>query len=161
MDKVNTPKGDGPGRGITSKRHSDILNGVMNGDSPYKKWADEQLALISIDRWAWGEIDFSWDIDARHIMPDGVMFGGHVASVADYVTSLAAMTVLTEDNQRFRTSHLSVDYFRPVKRPAAMIRGRVTNVSRSLIHVEADVFNEAEKRLVRMSATEVRRVADQ
>ncbi len=161
MDKGGKSEGGSPWRGATSQRHAGILNGVMNGDSPYRIWADEQLALIAIDRWAWGEIDFSWDIDERHIMPDGVMFGGHVASVADYVTSLAAMTVLTEDNQRFRTSHLSVDYFRPVKRPAAMIKGRVTNVSRSLIHVEADVFNEDKKRLVRMSATEVRRVADQ
>lgn len=97
-----------------------------------------------------------WEIDDRFIMPDGVMFGGHIASVADHVAGLTAMTVLREDGERFRTSRLETNYFRPLKQPAARIEGRVTNASRSLIHIEADFLNGEDKLAARIYATQMR-----
>jgi acyl-coenzyme A thioesterase PaaI-like protein len=66
--------------------------------------------------------------------------------------------VLTESGERFRTSKLETNFFRPVIKPHARIEGRVVNSSQTLIHVEADFFNAEDKLAVRINATQVRRV---
>ena len=142
----------------TSDRHTDILNDYKTGGSRFNAWAEEKLGTFKLAHWAWGAISLRWDIDDRFVMPDGVMFGGHIASVADHVAGLTAMTVLTDNKERFRTSRLETNYFRPLTMPLATIEGRVTNASKTLIHVEADFFNEDEKLAVRMGAVQVRRM---
>ena len=142
----------------TSERHAGILNGYKAGDTRFNQWAEEKLGRFALDAWAWGEISLRWDIDDRFVMPDGVMFGGHIASVADHVAGLTAMTVLTDSKERFRTSRLETNYFRPLTMPLAVIRGRVTNASKTLIHVEADFLNAEDKLAVRMNAVQVRRM---
>ncbi len=142
----------------TSERHTDILNGYKAGGSRFNEWAEEKLGNFELSHWAWGEITLRWDIDDRFVMPDGVMFGGHIASVADHVAGLTAMTVLTDNKERFRTSKLETNYFRPLMLPLAIIKGRVTNASATLIHVEADFINADDKLAVRMNAVQVRRM---
>ncbi|MEM8771555.1 MAG: PaaI family thioesterase [Pseudomonadota bacterium] len=143
---------------ITSERHTDILNGYKNGGSRYNEWAEKALGLILLEKWEWGALTFRWEIDERFVMPDGVVFGGHIASVADHIASLAAMSVLTDNRERFRTSQLEVNYFRPLMRPRALIEARVTNASKTLIHIEADLYNADDKLAARIYATEVRRM---
>ncbi|MHA7870945.1 MAG: PaaI family thioesterase [Hyphococcus sp.] len=142
----------------TSERHTDILNGYKAGGSRFNDWARDKLGDLILTDWAWGEIAMRWDIDDRFVMPDGVMFGGHIASVADHVAGLTAMTVLTDSRERFRTSRLETTYFRPLTKPLATIAGRAVNASKSLIHVEADFLNADEKLAVRVSAVQVRRM---
>ena len=142
----------------TSERHTDILNGYKAGGSRFNAWAEEKLGTLSLTKWAWGEISMRWDIDDRFVMPDGVMFGGHIASVADHVAGLTTMTVLTANEERFRTSRLETNYFRPLMKPLATIEGRVVNASKTLVHVEADFLNEDEKLAVRINAVQVRRM---
>ncbi len=142
----------------TSERHTDILNGYKAGGSRFNEWSREKLGDFTLLRWEWGALSMRWDIDERFIMPDGVMFGGHIASVADHVAGLAAMTVLTGDRERFRTSRLETNYFRPLTAPLALIEARVTNASKTLIHVEADFTDRHEKRAVRVNAVQVRRL---
>ena len=141
-----------------SERHTDILNGYKAGGSRFNQWAAEKLGDFTLLSWEWGAIKMRWDIDDRFVMPDGVMFGGHIASVADHIAGLTAMTVLTEEKERFRTSRLETNYFRPLMMPLATIDGRVTNASKSLIHIEADIYNKDEKLAVRVSAVQVRRM---
>lgn len=142
----------------TSERHTDILNGYKAGGSRFNEWAREKLGDLLLESWEWGAIEMRWEIDERFVMPDGVMFGGHIASVADHVAGLAAMTVLEADKERFRTSRLETIYFRPLMRPHATIDGRVVNASKTLIHVEADFYNAEEKLAARISAVQVRRL---
>ncbi len=142
----------------TSTRHTDILNGYKAGHSHFNHWAEEKLGALALTDWAWGEIKMRWDIDDRFVMPDGVMFGGHIASVADHVAGLTAMTVLTGDKERFRTSRLETNFFRPLTMPLAMIEGRITNAAKTLIHVEADFYNADKKLAVRVNAVQVRRM---
>ena len=82
--------------GETSERHTDILNGYKAGGSRFNDWATEKLGDLFLTDWEWGEIKMRWEIDDRFVMPDGVMFGGHIASVADHVAGLTAMTVLRD-----------------------------------------------------------------
>lgn len=141
----------------TSERHSAILDEYKAGGSRFNAWAEEKLGAFTLTDWSWGAISMRWDIDERFVMPDGVMFGGHIASVADHVAGLAAMTVLTDSKERFRTSRLETNYFRPLGMPLATIEGRVTNASKSLIHLEADFLNADGKLAARIYAVQVRR----
>lgn len=142
----------------TSERHTDILNGYKAGGSRFNEWAREKLGDLVLTDWSWGAIAMRWTIDERFVMPDGVMFGGHIASVADHVAGLATMTVLTDNRERFRTSKLEVNYFRPLAMPLAAIAGRVVNASKTLIHVEADFLNAESKLAARVNAVQVRRL---
>ena len=142
----------------TSERHTDILNGYKAGESRFNEWAEAKLGRILLTDWEWGAVSIRWEIDDRFVMPDGVMFGGHIASVADHVAGLTAMTVLQDSQERFRTSRLETNYFRPLTMPLATIDGRVTNASKSLIHVEADFYNADDKLAVRVNAVQVRRM---
>ncbi|MEZ5894696.1 MAG: hotdog domain-containing protein, partial [Parvularculaceae bacterium] len=111
----------------TSERHTDILNGYKAGDSRFNHWAREKLGELILTEWSFGAIKMRWEIDDRFVMPDGVMFGGHIASVADHVAGLVTMTVLGDNRERFRTSKLETNYFRPLMMPLATINGRVVN----------------------------------
>ncbi|MEE2691169.1 MAG: PaaI family thioesterase [Pseudomonadota bacterium] len=141
----------------TSERHTDILNGYKAGGSRFADWARDKLGDIRLLSWEWGRAAMHWEIDDRFLMPDGVMFGGHVASVADHAAGLTSMTVLDDSADRFRTSRLETSYFRPVTKPWVAIEGRVVNVSKTLIHVEADFLTPEKKLAVRISAVQVRR----
>lgn len=142
----------------TSERHTDILNGYKDGGSRFNDWSREKLGDFTLTDWSWGALNLLWDIDDRFVMPDGVMFGGHIASVADHVAGLTAMTVLSDSKERFRTSRLETNFFRPLMMPLAKIAGRVTNASKTLIHVEADFLNAEDKLAVRINAVQVRRM---
>jgi acyl-coenzyme A thioesterase PaaI-like protein len=79
--------------------------------------------------------------------------------VADHVAGLLAMTVLEDSAERFRTSKLETNFFRPVMAPLVKIEGRVVNASKTLIHVEADFLTAEDKLAVRIAAVQVRRRA--
>ena len=142
----------------TSERHTEILDGLKTGTSRFHEWVRDQLDDLRLTHWEWGAIEADWTITDRFIMPDGVMFGGHIAAVADHVAAIAAMTVLRDSKERFRTSRLETNFFRPLKAPSARILARVTNESKNLIHVEADVLNAHKKLAVRIHAVQVRRL---
>lgn len=145
----------------TSKRHSGILNDYQALRSKFYNWSKESLGDIRITDWSYGSVSMEWPIDGRMVMPDGFMFGGHVASAADHIVGLVSMSVLENDDERFRTSRLETNYFRPVMRPRVTIEARVTNVSRSLIHAEADMLNQEGKLCVRIYAVQMRRTVEQ
>lgn len=146
-------------QGVTSERHTDILNGYKAGGSRFNDWARANLGDLNLVSWSFGRISMVWEIDDRFVMPDGVMFGGHVASVADHVAGLVAMTVLEDSAERFRTSKLESNFFRPVMAPLVKIEGRVINASKTLIHVEADFRNAEDKLAVKIAAIQARRQA--
>ncbi|MEM9898171.1 MAG: PaaI family thioesterase [Pseudomonadota bacterium] len=144
----------------TSARHAEILNAYREQASPYYGWAKARLGDLRISRWSFGELEMDWSIggpgDEGMLLHQGFMFGGHIASVADHIASLVTMTVLENEDDRFRTSRLETKFFRPVKGPEMTIKASVLNVSRHLIHVEADIQNAEAKRAVRIEATQVR-----
>lgn len=141
----------------TSARHADILDSYKRGDSRFNAWSEEKLGTLRLAHWEYGKLSMVWDIDDRFVMPDGVMFGGHVAAVADHVAGLVTMTALEASEDRFRTSRLETNFFRPIMKPKAAIEARVVNASKTLIHAEADFFTADGKLAVRIAATQVKR----
>lgn len=144
---------------MTSERHTSILNAYKAGGSRFNEWAEEKLGRLILTLWEPGRLSMRWEIDDRFVMPDGVMFGGHVAAVADHVAGLVTMTALEANEDRFRTARLETNFFRPVMKPLALIEGRVVNLSKTLIHVEADFRDPEGKLAARIAAAQVKRAA--
>jgi len=142
----------------TSDRHAKILGDYLEDDSHYRGWTKANLGDIEMIDWSWGFVNLVWNMDDRLIMPDGVVFGGHIASVGDHLVSLGAMTVLTQNKERFRTAKLEVNFFRPLTKCNAEINVNVINASKNLIHVEADIFNVHNKLAARINAVQMRRM---
>jgi uncharacterized protein (TIGR00369 family) len=71
----------------------------------------------------------------------GVMHGGAIASLIDTATAFAIVTLL-EDEEKFSTVDLMVNYVRPLKEGTATATARVLRAGRRLITVSADVFDD-------------------
>ncbi|MEO1014138.1 MAG: PaaI family thioesterase [Pseudomonadota bacterium] len=147
-----------------SDRHTELLNLYQSMESPYYQWARTHIGDLRIVEWSYGRMSMTWDIggpgDENMILHQGFMFGGHVASAADHIASLVTMSVLPTNDDRFRTSRLETKFFRPVKAPRMAVEARVLNVSRRLIHVEADLVNPEGKLAVRIEASQVRQTKE-
>lgn len=89
-------------------------------------------------RWEPGRITRRWTVGTWAHNPDGTVFGGLIAALADQVTSFAAFTILGDD-EASRTASLQVDYFRPVIGPHVTVEARIVNRSRRLIHTETEI----------------------
>lgn len=159
MADAFTKKDASAAKNVVSERHAEILNGYQAGTSRFCAWANEKLGDLKLLAWSYGRLDMLWTIDDRFVMPDGVMFGGHVASVADHVAGLLTMSTLDDSADRFRTSRLETNFMRPIVKPSVKIAGRAVNVAATLIHVEADFLNLEGRLAARVFATQVRRRA--
>jgi len=142
----------------TSPRHAEIIDSLVNRSGPYYDWEQKRFPGFRLLEWSYGLVRFEWAVGDDWLNPDDTMFGGHVASSADHVASVTAMSALTDEAERFRTSRLSVDMFRPVTRPRVEIEGRALNVSKQLIHIEADYRTPEGKLAARMTALQVLRI---
>ena len=143
----------------TSARHSKILDAFREGGEGFRTvWGEEALGRLVISDWQWGCVSAEWQVNTRFDIGDGTIFGGLTAAMADSFLGLVAMTVCSQSDDRFRTSHLRTDFFRPMVGPLARLEGRVVNKSRQLIHVETD-FLVAGRLAVRAAATQVQRKA--
>lgn len=140
----------------TSERHRAMLDGYQSGNA-WHGWAKEKLGDIALTEWSYGRAALVWEIDDRFVLMDGVVFGGHIACVADHVAAIVTLTALSEADDRFRTARLETNFFRPVRRPRLMIEARIVNVSSTLIHAEADFTTPEGKRAVRITAVQSRR----
>ncbi|MBY0423258.1 MAG: PaaI family thioesterase [Parvularculaceae bacterium] len=141
---------------VTSERHTGLLNSYRD-DGGWRQWTKEKLGDIRLVNWSYGRVSLFWEIDDRMLLWDGVMFGGHVASVSDHVAALVTMSALSTNADRFRTSRLETNYFRPITKPSLTIEARATNVSSRLIHVEGDYRTPDGKLAARLHAVQVRK----
>lgn len=142
-----------------SARHTALLNDYKAREGYLYQWFKDRHADLELTDWAPGRLSMIWHVDDRFIFPDGFSFGGQIAFVGDHITSLVTMTALDNEDGRFRTSRLETNFFRPLAKCAARVEGRVVNVSKNLVHVEADIFNQEDKCAVRFTAVQMRRKA--
>ncbi|GAB4522577.1 MAG: hypothetical protein Tsb0010_06820 [Parvularculaceae bacterium] len=142
----------------TSARHSAMLDALREGGDGFRAHWAAALGGLVIRDWRWGRIEADWAVNTEFDIGDGTIFGGLTAAMADSFLGLTAMTVCAEEDDRFRTSHLRTDFFKPIVGPTVRLDGRVVNKSRQLIHVEADFLING-RCAVRAAATQVRRKA--
>lgn len=94
--------------------------------------------LVGSLEWKPGRISRRWTLGPWACNPDGTVFGGLIAALADQSTSFAAFTILGDD-EASRTASLQVDYFRPVVGAYVTVDARIVNRSRRLVHTETEI----------------------
>ncbi|TXJ47023.1 PaaI family thioesterase [Brachyspira pilosicoli] len=84
----------------------------------------------------------------------GFMHGGMVASLLDTASGFAAFSVIDEKNHVV-TSELKINYLLPVVCKKLKCVGKVLKAGRTIIVVEANLFDEENKILAKMLGTMV------
>lgn len=96
------------------------------------------LGLGTLEAWGEGWARKYWEPSPELLNADGSLFGGYLAALADQILAFTAMTVVPEANA-FRTTNLTIQFFRVGKGEALAIEGRVVAQTRSLISVTANI----------------------
>lgn len=110
------------------------------------------LQLGLLDHWQPGRVFKTWKASPEVLQLDGAMFGGYIAALADQMAAFATMSVLPGEHV-FRTTNLSIQFFKVVRNPTMEIEGHVVSQSRSLITVDVD-FRVGSTLIARASATQ-------
>jgi uncharacterized protein (TIGR00369 family) len=112
------------------------------------------LRIPQIEGWESGRVWCTWKVDPDLISPQGSLFGGHIAAVADEMLGMATGSILA-DGDGFTTSDNRVHFFRPVRRGELKIEAFVLHRGRSSAHVEATFTNADGELVAKASATQI------
>lgn len=112
------------------------------------------LRLGQLDDWGQGWAKKCWKPVPNILQSDGTMFGGYIAALADQMLAFAALSVVPE-GYAFRTTNLSVQFFRIARGEEITIEARVVAQSRQLISVEAEFHSLAGKLFAKATAQQV------
>ena len=134
-----------------------ILNDAINQkDKKSDKILDanilKHLSLPILKSWSEGTITAEWELDERFLNSRGGLFGGYYGVLSDSILSLLAMTVL-EENEYYVTTDLRIQFFRTINSGIIIIKGNVTNKSRSFVYGEASFYDQKESLLAKAYAT--------
>lgn len=116
--------------------------------SPHLK----NLKIPIPDRIEHGKITCQFDVIEEFKQPEGFLFGGFTAAVADEYLAMVAFSVLTNDYVVV-TSDLRVQYFRPMINGKISVEATILNESRATIHAEVTFKTETGKLAVKATAT--------
>ncbi|NRB42352.1 MAG: PaaI family thioesterase [Pseudomonadales bacterium] len=72
------------------------------------------LHLPMLSHWHGRRVEINWQATEDIYQGSGMVFGGYLSALADYIAGAAMLTVL-KDGQNFATRRLCVDFKRPVK----------------------------------------------
>jgi uncharacterized protein (TIGR00369 family) len=121
------------------------LNRIQAGQQQ-KPTLVELMRLPDIVSWETGKVVTKWKVDPDFFTIGGQLFGGYIGALADQVLGHTTMTVL-DDDKFFRTSELSITYYRPIREGVIWIKGEVAHLGRQLIHVNVDFRDESDNLL--------------
>lgn len=106
----------------------------------------QMIRTLKLDIWAgrmdsFGEgfLNVHWDVDPLYANPDGSIYGGWIAAMADNLLYLVASTVFKE-GENASTSDLQLIFMRPVKEGRIRIEARVVERSRSAVLCDCSFY---------------------
>jgi uncharacterized protein (TIGR00369 family) len=114
----------------------------------------QTMRLGTLAAWGEGWIKKRWDPSTEMLNSDGSLFGGLIAALADQSLAFAAMTVVPGD-KFFRTTNLTVNFFKLGRAHPLEIEAKVVSQSRQLIHVRAEFFDPDRSLLAEASAQQI------
>lgn len=101
-----------------------------------------------------GEAVFAYDADGRHANPMGTLHGGILCDVADGAMGIAIASTLAE-GESFTTLELKINFLRPVWSGRLLAKARVVSRGKTVALVECDIVDEKERRIARVSCTQM------
>ena len=130
----------------------DMLDGTLSGS--FQHSALRRLGLPNFSGWEPGRVWGEWDVDPEICNPDGALFGGYLAALADATAGHAVATTL-DDEEGFATADLYISYYRSVRGGRLRFEGVVVSRGRQIGHVEVRFTSEDGDVLATARATEV------
>ena len=130
----------------------EMLDGTVRGS--FQHPALHRLGLPNFSGWESGRVWGEWDVDPEICNPDGALFGGYLAALADATAGHAVATTL-DSEEGFATADLHISYYRPVRGGRLRFEGVVVSRGRQIGHVEVRFTSEAGDVLATARATEV------
>jgi uncharacterized protein (TIGR00369 family) len=130
----------------------EMLDGTVNGS--FQHPALRRLALPNFSGWEPGRVWGDWDFDPEICNPDGTLFGGYLAALADATAGHAMATTLS-DEEGFATADLHISYHRPVRGGRLRFEGVVLTRGRQIGHVEVRFTSHVGDLVATARATEV------
>jgi uncharacterized protein (TIGR00369 family) len=130
----------------------EMLDGTVNGS--FQHPALRRLALPNFSGWESGRVWGDWDFDPDICNPDGTLFGGYLAALADATAGHAMATTLGNE-EGFATADLHVSYHRPVRGGRLRFEGVVLSRGRQIGHVEVQFTSQDGDLVATAHATEV------
>ncbi|MBL1417248.1 MAG: phenylacetic acid degradation protein [Moritella sp.] len=129
----------------------EILQAMAEGVFPHPSICDTMpMQCVDVSE---GQVHFSVQADDRHLNPMGGVHGGFAATVLDSVTGCATHTTLVA-GESYGTVDLNVKMVRPIpKNTVLQAKGRVLNVSKTVIISEGDIRDENGKLYAHCTAT--------
>ena len=101
-----------------------------------------------------GMIEIAFHPDGRMLNPQGTVQGGFVAAMLDD-TMGPALVSMSGGTIMPRSIDLNVSFIRPVKPGRVIGRGRVVNQGRSIVFLEAELFDEEGRLLARSTSSAI------
>ncbi|MFT4571289.1 MAG: hypothetical protein ACI8TX_002501 [Hyphomicrobiaceae bacterium] len=130
---------------------SELLDEMVSGNRGRASHA-LLMNLPRIHGWERGRVWCDFEVDQRFIQPQGNLFGGYVAALADEFLGIVAMTVVP-NHAPFGNTDLHTNFLRPVRGGRLSVEARVIHEGRRNILAEAE-FRDSENALaVKASAT--------
>jgi len=117
----------------------EMLDGTVNGS--FQHPALRRLTLPNFSGWEPGRVWGDWDFDPEICNPDGTLFGGYLAALAD--------------EEGFATADLHISYHRPVRGGRLRFEGVVLTRGRQIGHVEVRFTSHVGDLVATARATEV------
>jgi uncharacterized protein (TIGR00369 family) len=131
---------------------ADMLDMFASGKAPIPSHA-EALHLPQIGGWERGKVWTEIKINPDLLNPQGALFGGYIAAVADELLGLAVLSTL-EDDESVATSSSTMHYFRPMRAGSVEIEALVIHRgSRSAVS-EVFFYTQGRKLAAKGSATQ-------
>ncbi|EDM66613.1 hypothetical protein PE36_04248 [Moritella sp. PE36] len=129
----------------------EILQAMAEGVFPHPSICDTMpMQCVDVSE---GQVHFSVQADDRHLNPMGGVHGGFAATVLDSVTGCATHTTLIA-GESYGTVDLNVKMVRPIpKNTALQAKGKVLNVSKTVVISEGDIRDENGKLYAHCTAT--------
>jgi uncharacterized protein (TIGR00369 family) len=130
----------------------EMLDGTVDGS--FQHPALRRLALPNFSGWESGRVWGDWDFDPEICNPDGALFGGYLAALADATAGHAMATTLGSE-EGFATADLHISYHRPVRGGRLRFEGVVVSRGRQIGHVEVQFTGHDGDLVATARATEV------
>jgi uncharacterized protein (TIGR00369 family) len=130
----------------------EMLDGTVSGS--FQHPALRRLALPNFSGWEPGRVWGEWDFDPEICNPDGALFGGYLAALADATAGHAIATTLGGE-EGFATADLRISYHRPVRGGRLRFEGVVVTRGRQIGHVEVRFTSQDGELVATAQATEV------
>jgi len=91
-----------------------------------------------------GHIEYTMQLEDKHMALPKVVHGGAIAGLMDAILSVAAFSMVAEENKQVATVEFKINYLKAVKKKEILKGiGKVIKQGKRLIIVKGDIFNES------------------